>query len=90
MILTSSGFTSVTKRKAKRTATQEIEIVPVLVHNNTTQVIGQSDTTIVFIVPKFTIPDKKYLAVQMMEKNGGRHLELHIKNKKIVKAAPIN
>lgn len=78
------------QKKSKRTATQEIEIVPVLVHNNTTQVIGQSDTTIVFIVPKFTIPDKKYLAVQMMEKNGGRHLELHIKNKKIVKAAPIN
>jgi conjugative transposon TraN protein len=78
------------QKKSKRTAMQEIEILPVLVHNNTNKVIGQSDTTIVFVVPKFTIPDKKYLAIQLMEKNGGRHLELHVKNKKIVKAVPID
>ncbi len=78
------------QKKSKRTATQEIEILPVLVHNNTNKVIGQSDTTIVFVVPKFTIPDKKYLAIQLMEKNGGRHLELHVKNKEIVKAVPVN
>lgn len=78
------------QKKSKRTATQEIEISPVLVQNNTSKVTGQSDNTIVFVVPKFTIPDKKYLAVQLMEKNGGRHLELHVKNKTIVKAVPID
>lgn len=77
------------QKKSKRTATQEIEISPVLVQSNIGKVAGKSDSTIVFIVPKFTIPDKKYLAVQLMEKNGGRHLELHVKNKKIVKAVPI-
>jgi len=77
------------RKKAKRTATQEIEISSVLVHNNTGKVTGQSGSTIVFVVPKFTIPDKKYLAVQLMEKNGGRHLELHVKNRKIVKAVPV-
>ena len=78
------------QKKSKRTATQEIEILPVLVQDNISMVEGQSDCTMIFIVPKFTIPDKKYLAVQLMEKNGGRHLELHVKNKKIVKAVPIN
>lgn len=77
------------QKKSKRTATQEIEILPVLVQDNISKVEGQSDSTMIFIVPKFTIPDKKYLAVQLMEKNGGRHLELHVKNKKIVKAMPI-
>ena len=77
------------QKKSKRTATQEIEISPILVHNNTGKVTGQSDSAIVFVVPKFTIPDKKYLAVQLMEKNGGRHLELHVKNKKMVKAVLI-
>ncbi len=77
------------QKKSKRTATQEIEIVPVLVKNNASKVAALSDSTIVFVVPKFTIPDKKYLAVQLMEKNGGRHLELHVKNKKIIKAVPI-
>lgn len=78
------------QKKSKRTATQEIEILPVLVQDNTSKVAGQTDKTIVFVLPKFTIPDKKYLAVQLMEKNGGRHLELHVKNKKIVKAVPIH
>ncbi|MBT2591403.1 conjugative transposon protein TraN [Pedobacter sp. ISL-68] len=74
------------QKKASRTATQEIEITPVHVENNTDKVDGNSQQTMVFALPKFTIPDKKYLAVQLMEKNGGRHLELHVKNNTIVKA----
>ena len=38
-------------------------------------------------IPKFTIPDKKYLAVQLFEANGGRHIELSVKNRTIIKAA---
>lgn len=74
------------QKKANRTATQEIEIKPVYVQNNTDKVDGNSQQTMVFALPKFTIPDKKYLAIQLMEKNGGRHLGLHVKNKTIVKA----
>lgn len=77
------------QKKSKRTATQEIEISPLWVHNNTNKISGQSDHTLVLVVPKFTIPDKKYLAVEMMEKNGGRHLKLQVKNRKIIKAVPI-
>lgn len=78
------------QKKAKRTATQEIEMAPLFVYNNINKITGQSENTIVFVVQKFTIPDKKYLAVQLMEKNGGRHLELHVKNKKIVRAVWID
>lgn len=74
------------QKKTNRTATQEIEITPVYVQNDTYKVSGNSQHTMVFALPKFTIPDKKYLAIQIMEKNGGRHLELHVKNKTIVKA----
>ncbi len=77
------------QKRSKRTATQEIEILPILVHNNMSKISGKSNNTIVFVVPKFTIPDKKYFAVQLMEKNGGRNLKLRVKNKKIVKAVPI-
>lgn len=77
-------------KKSKRTATQEIEMSPLFVSDSTRKITGQSGKTIVMAVPKFTIPDKKYLALQLMEKNGGRHLEVHIKNKKIVKAAQID
>ncbi|OJW81832.1 MAG: conjugative transposon protein TraN [Bacteroidetes bacterium 46-16] len=78
------------QKKAKRTATQEIEISPVFIYNNTDKIKGRTADTIVFALPKFTIPDKKYLAIQLMEKDGGRHLELHLKNKTIVKAVPID
>ena len=74
------------QKKANRTSTQEIEITPVYVQNDTDKIDGNSQHTMVFALPKFTIPDKKYLAVQLMEKNGGRHMELHVKNKTIVKA----
>lgn len=78
------------QKKAKRTAAQEIEIQPVYVSNNTNKVARVAEQTIVFAVPKFTIPDKKYLAILLMEKNGGRHMKLHVKNRDMLKVISIN
>lgn len=75
------------EKKARRTATQEIEVSPVLVYNNTNKVKGCECNSFVFAVPKFTISDKKYLAVQLMEKNGGRHLALKIHNKTLMRSS---
>jgi len=75
------------QKKAKRTASQEIEINPLYIHNNTEIVVGKSEVSLVFALPKFTIPDKKYLAIQLMEDQGGRHLELQVKNKKLMQLA---
>jgi conjugative transposon TraN protein len=76
------------KKKAKRTATQEIEIKPLYVQNDTTSIAGTSERIIVFAISKFTIPDKKYFAVELMEKNGGRHLIMKLNNNDILKAIP--
>ncbi len=78
------------QKKVKRTASQEIEIKPVYIQNNTSTITSQTSHTFVFAIPKFTIPDKKYLTIQLMEKNGGRHLALKIHNRKIVKAVPMD
>lgn len=72
------------QKKAKRTASQEIEINPLYIYNNTELVEGKSEVCFVFALSKFTIPDKKYLAIQLMEDQGGRHLELQVKNKKLM------
>lgn len=72
-------------KKVKRTATQEIEISPIYILNNAAAIDGEAENTFVFALSKFTIPEDKYLAIQLMEKNGGRHLELDVKNKKIEK-----
>jgi hypothetical protein len=39
----------------------------------------------VVVLPKFTIPDKKNLVVQLIENGGGRHMELKVNNKKLVR-----
>lgn len=78
------------QKKVKRTASQEMEMKPLYVHGDTTTVGGQLEHVFVFALPKFTIPDNKFLDVQLMEKNGGRNLELKIHNKTIIKANLIN
>lgn len=78
------------EKKAKRTASQEIEVLPVYVSGDTATIAGDTKNTLVFALPKFTIPEKKYLSIQLMEKNGGRNLQLHIKNRTIIKAKSIN
>jgi conjugative transposon TraN protein len=76
-------------RKAKRTAAQEIEIKPLLTYNMTEKVKAKQNRTFIFAVSKFTIPDKKILIIQLMERDGGRHLKLQIPNRKIVQAIPL-
>lgn len=71
-------------KKVKRTASQEIEISPCYILNNAATIDEDSENTFVFAVPKFTIPEEKYLAIQLTEKNGGRQVALHVKNKKLV------
>lgn len=73
------------KRNAKRTASQEIAVSQLFVYNNTRTVKGGRKHTLVVAVPKFTIPDKKRFVIQLIEKNGGRQLELDINNKKLVR-----
>lgn len=74
------------KKRSKRTAVQESEQKPLHITGNYSKVKGSSSTVFVVALEKFTIPDKKYLAIQMMEKNGGRHFLLKVRNKDIMKA----
>ena len=77
------------RKRSKRTASQELEMQPVYELGNINQIRHKSEQLICVALPKFTIPDKKYLAVQLMEKNGGRNLSLKINNKRIIKAIGI-
>lgn len=78
------------KVQSKRTASQELLQVPLYVYGNSKNIAGNSKHTIVVALSKFTIPNKKLLYVQMIEKNGGRHLQLRINNRKLIQAENIN
>jgi len=54
------------------------------IYGNDKQVKGNSSTDIVSALQKFTIPEAKYLQVELFERNGGRNLNMDIKNKTIV------
>lgn len=74
------------KKKGRRTAVQENEMKPLYIAGNSSQVKANCNSSIVVALQKFTIPDAKYLAVQVIEKNGGRHLFMKINIRKIMQA----
>lgn len=74
------------RKQSKRTASQELEMRPLLVVGDIEKVRARSEQQVVFAFPKFTIPDKKKLVLQLLEKHGGRHLEVSIKYRTIAKA----
>jgi conjugative transposon TraN protein len=77
------------KHKGKRTASQENELVPFYVAGNNHLVKANSKNMIVVALEKFTIPDAKYLAIELNEKNGGRHLFMRVSNRKIIRAVAL-
>jgi hypothetical protein len=77
------------KKKGKRTAAQEVACTPLFIAGNPRQVKAYGSSVLVVALDKFTIPDAKFLGVQVMEKNGGRHLQLNVSNKAIVKAVAL-
>ncbi len=74
------------EKKSKRTASQELEIRHLYVLGDTSVITAQSENVLVFALPKFTLPDKKYFAIELTEKGGGRNVGLRVHNKTIVRA----
>jgi hypothetical protein len=74
------------KKRSKRTALQEVELVPLHIAGNTRHVQANDKRIIVLAFEKFTIADAKYLAIEVGEKSGGRHLFINLNNSKIIRA----
>ncbi|MBJ2126633.1 conjugative transposon protein TraN [Flavobacterium sp. IB48] len=77
------------QKKSKRTASQEIELQPLYATSSSSVIPYKSEIIKVYALEKFTIPENKYLTLQMIEKNGGRHLEVDINNNLTDKVIPI-
>ncbi len=77
------------KKRSKRTASQAVELTPLYILGDADHIAHISEQNICIALSKFTIPDKKYCELQLMEKDGGRNLSVRIANKHIVKAQNI-
>ena len=73
-------------KQSKRSASQELEQLPVLTYGNIHRIPSQSTQILVFALPKFTIPDQKHLGIELKEENGGRHLQIKVKNRQLMRA----
>ena len=78
------------KKQAKRTAIQEKELVIDFMDNQSEQVAAHTEQTRLVALPKFTIPKEQSLIIQLIEQNGGRHVELQVHNKAMRQAENIN
>jgi conjugative transposon TraN protein len=78
------------RKKSKRTASQEIELIPLYSTSSSSVIPDKSEVTVVYALGKFTIPENKYLTIQLIEKNGGRQLEMDIKNRDLIKLEILN
>jgi conjugative transposon TraN protein len=78
------------RKKSKRTASQETELQPLHIAGNVNRIAGTSEQVVTVAIPKITIPDKKLLVIQLLEKSGGRHLVLKVSNKILVRAIRLN
>ena len=83
-------FRIIDKKIAKRTAMQERTLEPVRVYNQTTIVGGKATERMVFVLPRFTLPEGKQLVVEVAEKDGGRHQKFSLGNAVLIKAKIIN
>ena len=77
-------------KQSKRSASQELEQSPLLVYGDAARIPAQSTQTLVVVLPKFTIPDQKHLKIELMEENGGRHLQIKVKNRHLMNAMKVD
>lgn len=83
------NFTIKDRQKTKRTATQEMKLTPIYKFGALENLSADSSLSTIIALPKFTLPNSKYLSIQILEKDGGRNFLLRVRNNKIVKAIPV-
>ncbi|WP_163399450.1 conjugative transposon protein TraN [Flavobacterium fluviatile] len=84
------SFKVIDKKTARRTAAQQITLVPLRMFKPLTEIPGKNTDQNVLLLDQFTIADDKLLLIEIFEKNGGRHQTLELENSDLVKARLIN
>lgn len=82
-------FSVVDRQKVKRTAFQQVVKPPLFQSDPCYRIEGKTSMDLVAAFPVFTIPDAKVFRIDLLERDGGRHLSLRLKNKDLVKASKL-
>jgi hypothetical protein len=68
------------KEKGKHPPQRLTELLPVYVYDSAAQVKGYGRVTSVIVLPRFTLARKRRLLIEVLEKNGGRQLQVQASN----------
>ena len=60
----------------KRPLVRARELIPMYIYDSSSVIRGYSRSSNVVVLPKFTLPAGSRLLIEVLEKNGGRHLRL--------------
>lgn len=74
------------RKQAKKTAVQEVELIPLKISNGVREVKENGSMNAIWVLDKFNIPKTKELIIQVSEKNGSRNIQLKIRSKAFQKA----
>jgi len=69
----------------KRSSMQQHDVIP-LYNDSISYIPGKSDMQFVMAVYQFSIPDRRKLVLELIERDGGRDLTLEITNRQLLKA----
>jgi hypothetical protein len=67
-------------RWRKNTSLQITRLSPVYIYGNTQVIRGKGREAPVIVLPRFTLSAGKHLVIEVLEKNGGRNLQLQAYN----------
>ncbi|MFC3356010.1 conjugative transposon protein TraN [Sphingobacterium zeae] len=80
----------VDKQVAKRTVSQERQLVPLREYPGLEVVSDNSNAGNVILLDQFTITDQQVLRIEVFERNGARNQVLEIENSDLVAAKPVS
>jgi hypothetical protein len=66
--------------------TGEDRLTPLYVYGNAKTIKARNRELYVFTLPKFALPEKKHLDIELLEKKGGRYLRLKLGRRPIARA----
>lgn len=83
-------FKIVDKKNLKRTVVQDKLLEPIRVYFPTMTASDHSNILGIYLLDQFTLLKDQILEIEILEKNGGRHHKLRLKNKDLIHARLIN
>lgn len=79
-------YSIVSKKKNKRTASQELEQVPTVLSEPTNRIGAKKSHKLIISFPKFTISEDNFFHIDIVEKNGGRNISYDLDAESIIDA----